>query len=69
MEALFMNKYRAKEISQSPIMKHVTFNGQQVYIQHVDEQTEVAHIYPLDDPENEFSVQISQLKEHGRGKV
>lgn len=52
------------EISQSPVMQHVTYNGQQIYIQHVDEQTNMARIFPLDDPRNEFDVQVANLQEH-----
>ncbi|HLR75665.1 MAG TPA: small acid-soluble spore protein H [Virgibacillus sp.] len=59
-----MNKQRAMEISQSPVMQHVTYNGQQIYIQHVDEQTNMARIFPLDDPRNEFDVQVANLQEH-----
>lgn len=59
-----MNKQRAKEISESPVMKHVTYNGQQIYIQHVNEQTDMARVYPLDDPSHEFDVQVSSLQEH-----
>lgn len=61
-----MNKQRAKAISQSPVMKDVTYNGQQIYIQHVDEQTNMARIFPLDEPENEFDVNVSMLQENDR---
>ncbi len=57
-----MNKQRAKQISESPEIHKVTFNGKQVYIQHVNED-ETARIYPLDDPANEQVVSLSQLKE------
>lgn len=58
-----MNKQRAKEISQAPDMKHVTYNGEQVYIQHVNKERNTARIHSLDDPENEFDVQIESLQE------
>lgn len=61
-----MNKQRAQEISQSPHMKNVTYNGKQIYIQHVDEQKNIARIFPLDDPENEFEVQIEDLEENNQ---
>ncbi|MEH7123161.1 H-type small acid-soluble spore protein [Bacillus sp. JJ1773] len=57
-----MNKQRAKQISESPEMHKVTYNGKQVYIQHVNED-DTARIYPLDDPANEQDVSLSQLKE------
>lgn len=58
-----MNKRRAIEISESPDMKNVTHNGNQVYIQHVDEQNHTARIFPVDDPENVFNVQLESLHE------
>ena len=45
-----MDKQRAKEIAASPIMANVTHEGEQIYIQHVNEQSETATIYPLDQP-------------------
>ncbi|GAE30592.1 H-type small acid-soluble spore protein [Alkalihalobacillus hemicellulosilyticus] len=59
-----MNTLRAKEISQSPDMKHVTYLDQQIYIQHVDEQNATARIFPLHEPGNEFDVNVDQLIEH-----
>lgn len=58
-----MNIMRAKEIASLPDMVKVTFNGVPVYIQHVDEKNETVRIYPLDEPQNEQSVSIRQLKE------
>lgn len=58
-----MEVQRAKEISESPTIAKVLFNGQSVYIQHVDEKTKMARIYPLDDPNKEQEVPLSQLKE------
>ena len=51
-----MNKQRAKEISESPVMANVLYNGKSIYIQHVNEQNETARIYPLDQPEYEKEV-------------
>lgn len=59
-----MDLQRAKEISQSPDMKSVTYNGRQVYIQHVDENSQIARVYHLDDTEREFEVDISTLQEN-----
>lgn len=58
-----MNKQRAEEIAQSPDLKQVTYNGQMVYIQHVEGQSNTARIYILDDPTNEFEVQLTNLFE------
>lgn len=61
---LSMDTHRANAIAQSPVMKNVTYNGQQVYIQQVDDQAETARVFPLDEPENEITVPIDGLKEH-----
>ncbi|MGI8314348.1 small acid-soluble spore protein H [Halobacillus mangrovi] len=58
-----MNRQRAQEISESPIMANVTYNNQPIYIQHVDEQNGTARIYPLDQPENEQEVSLNELRE------
>lgn len=58
-----MDRQRAKQISESPEMKKVTFNGKQVFIQNVNDN-DTARIYPLDQPENEQDVALSQLEEH-----
>ena len=59
-----MDKQRAKEITESPIMVNVTYNGVPIYIQQVDEQNNTAKIYPLDHPENHQQVSLTGLKEH-----
>ncbi len=58
-----MDKRRAQEIAESPVMANVTYNGVPVYIQHVDETNEQARIYPLDQPENEQDVPLYSLRE------
>lgn len=58
-----MNRQRAEEIVRSGDLKHVTYNGERIYIQQVNEHTETARIYPLDDPQNEMEVPLSQLLE------
>ena len=45
-------------------MTNVTYQGTPVYIQNVDEQTEMARIYPIGEPENEQSVPLDSLIEH-----
>lgn len=57
-----MQRMRAMEIAESPTMKHVTYNGKQVYIQQVNENR-TARIFPLDDPQNELEVQLTNLYE------
>lgn len=59
-----MNTQRAKEITASPEIIPVTYNGKPIYIQNVDKKNETARIYPLDDPSKEKSVSVSQLMEH-----
>lgn len=58
-----MNRQRAEEIAQSRDMKNVTYNGKQVYIQHVSDQNETARVFALNDTENEFDAQLAQLNE------
>ena len=58
-----MNIQRAAHIAASPDMANVTFGGDRVYIQHVDEETGTARIYPLEHPEQEQNVPVSQLDE------
>ncbi|KJS21741.1 MAG: hypothetical protein VR72_09000 [Clostridiaceae bacterium BRH_c20a] len=59
-----MDKQRAKEISTSPVMANVTFNGTQIYINNVDEKDDTATIFPLEQPENKQKVSIANLVEH-----
>lgn len=58
-----MNKQRAHEIAQSPVMANVTYQGVPIYIQHVDHEKETARIYPLNNSENEFEVTVQSLIE------
>ncbi|WP_410514933.1 H-type small acid-soluble spore protein [Paenibacillus sp. BR2-3] len=58
-----MNSQRAKEIAASPVMENVTYKGVQIYIQHVDEDTGMARIYPLAQSENEQTVPVGILVE------
>ncbi|WP_188208101.1 H-type small acid-soluble spore protein [Alkalibacillus aidingensis] len=58
-----MNKERAREIANSPDMKDVQYNGERVYIQHVDDQNGKARVYPLNDPGNQFDVELGSLIE------
>lgn len=58
-----MDKQRAQQIIDSPDTIRVTYDGVPIYIQHVDEQSDMARIYPLNDPEMERSVPVTQLNE------
>ncbi len=58
-----MNTQRAQEIATSPVMANVTYNGIPIYIQHVDNDKETARIFPLDEPNNEEEVPLTQLEE------
>ncbi|MCD7035483.1 H-type small acid-soluble spore protein [Metabacillus sp. GX 13764] len=58
-----MNIQRAREISEQTEMANVTYNGKAVYIQHVDEGSGMARIYPLGQPENEKNVAVHELLE------
>lgn len=59
-----LNVQRAQEIAKSPVMANVTYQGTPIYIQHVDERTETARIYPLHRPEQEQDVPVGSLLEH-----
>lgn len=59
-----MNVQRAQEIAESPVMANVTYQGNPVFIQHVDHDKETARIYPLNESENEQVVPVHSLEEH-----
>jgi small acid-soluble spore protein H (minor) len=44
-------------------MADVTYEGTPIYIQHVDDEKEMARIYPLGQPENEQEVPVRSLTE------
>ncbi|TFB14616.1 H-type small acid-soluble spore protein [Filobacillus milosensis] len=58
-----MDRLRAEEIASSPKICNVQYNGKRIFIQHVEEGNDVARVYYLDDPANEFEVQLSNLRE------
>ncbi|BFH61698.1 small acid-soluble spore protein H [Paenibacillus azoreducens] len=60
-----MNVQRAQEIASSPVMANVLCDGTPVYIQHVNEQSETARIYALNNPEEEREVPLYSLSEQG----
>lgn len=58
-----MNAQRAQEIASSPNMANVTYNGQQIYIEHVDQDNGTATVHPLNEPNNKQSVSVGNLIE------
>lgn len=58
-----MDAQRAQQISDSQEMVSVSYNGQNVYIEHVDQQNGMATIHPLDNPNNKQSVSVESLVE------
>lgn len=58
-----MDAKRAQEISQSPGMINVTCNGEQVYIEHVDQDNGLATVHPLETPSKKRSVSVDMLSE------
>ncbi|WP_026572644.1 H-type small acid-soluble spore protein [Bacillus sp. UNC438CL73TsuS30] len=58
-----MNIGRAKEIVESADVIHVTYEGNPVIIQHVDEAAKTARIYSRTNPEEERDVPVLNLIE------
>ncbi|RLQ95353.1 H-type small acid-soluble spore protein [Falsibacillus albus] len=58
-----MDAKRAQEISTSRTIANVICNGNQVYIEHVDQDNGMATIHPLNDANSKQSVSIDSLKE------
>ncbi|WP_332698294.1 small acid-soluble spore protein H [Halalkalibacter lacteus] len=58
-----MDSQRAQEIAFSTNMANVTYNGNPIYIEHVDQQNGTATIHPLDDPNQKQSVSVTNLSE------
>lgn len=59
-----MDSQRAQEISNSKNMISVSYKGDPVYIEHVDQSNGHVTIHPLDDPTSKQSVDVTQLLEH-----
>lgn len=59
-----MNKERAKEISCSPVMANVTYNGEQIYIENVNENNQTANIHFCNKPSSSQEVSLTSLQEH-----
>lgn len=58
-----MDAKRAQEIASSPTMVDVTYNGEKMYIEHVEQQSGLATVHPLDNPTSKQSVSVTSLLE------
>lgn len=58
-----MNSHRAQEISNSKNMISVSYNGDPVYIEHVDQSNGQVTIHPLSNPSSKQSVAVTELAE------
>lgn len=58
-----MNVGRAKQIIESPEEIIVHYQGEPVWIQHVDEKQETAQVYTRENPDEELTVSVAELKE------
>ncbi|RSK28242.1 H-type small acid-soluble spore protein [Bacillus sp. HMF5848] len=58
-----MEMQRAKQIVEAGEMANVYYNDEEVYIQHIDEQNEMARIFPLQNKDNEQDVPVRNLTE------
>ncbi|WP_041720658.1 H-type small acid-soluble spore protein [Alkaliphilus metalliredigens] len=59
-----MDKTRAQEIISSPNMISVTYNGKEIYIENVNENTQTANIHLLNKPDKKQEVPLNNLVEH-----
>jgi small acid-soluble spore protein H (minor) len=59
-----MDAQRAQQITNSPVMVNVFYNGTPVYIEHVDQEKQVATIHPLSNPDSKQSVPLTNLQEN-----
>lgn len=58
-----MDAKRAQEISYSQSLVSVSYNGDPVYIEHVDQSNGQVTIHPLDNPASKQSVSVTDLAE------
>lgn len=59
-----MDVKRARDISTSPVMANVTYNGTRVYIEGVNENSGTASVRPLEGIGGRQEVPINNLVEH-----
>ncbi|PYZ91697.1 H-type small acid-soluble spore protein [Salipaludibacillus keqinensis] len=60
-----MDSHRVKEIIDAPVMINVTYHGIPVYIEEVDESTQTAIVFPLDEMDHQQEVDLKGLIEEG----
>ncbi|MCE4047865.1 MULTISPECIES: H-type small acid-soluble spore protein [Bacillaceae] len=58
-----MNVGRAIEIMNAGEIVHVSYKGEQIFIQNVDEDARTARIYTKNNPDQELEVDVLQLIE------
>jgi small acid-soluble spore protein H (minor) len=58
-----MDVNRVEEILDSPENITVTYKGEPVWIQSVNDVTQLADVHPLDNQQDEKSVPVSELQE------
>jgi small acid-soluble spore protein H (minor) len=58
-----MDLNRANQIVRSPEKVKVTFQGEPVWIQTIDEETQTARVYAESNPDKERTVPVRDLKE------
>ena len=58
-----MDAQRAQQIASQSTMANVMYNGEPIYIEHVDQQQGVATIHSLNNPNNKQSVSVDSLQE------
>lgn len=54
---------RAKEILQSQALINVSYRGIPIYIQELDEERQMAKVFPIDEMDNEQDVDLEGLHE------
>lgn len=59
-----MDPERAKQIAMSPVMANVTYDGNPIYIEQVNESQMTADVHFLDVPTNKKQIPLSDLIEH-----
>ncbi|PWU68458.1 MULTISPECIES: H-type small acid-soluble spore protein [Gracilibacillus] len=58
-----MDAKRAQEIANASEMCQVTYNGTNVYIEHVDQNSGKATVHPLNNKTSKWSVTVDELLE------
>ena len=60
-----MNSQRVKQIIESPMMINVTYHGIPVYVEQLDEESQTAAVFPLDNMDARQEVDLAGLIEEG----